>query len=137
MQLPPGLKYDKVRLERALDAFFGSIRLAIEFRHGSWYEEGVTELLYQRDVSFVNADSPKKAIDFSLKAVFPYLRFHGRTGWYNSDYTEKKLCEVATYFSNATLSHERPGFAFFNNDFGGFAPKNALHLIELTGEMEK
>lgn len=134
LQLPPGLKRDKERLEKALDAFSGPIRLAVEFRHASWYDDAVTELLYQRGISFVNADSPKKAIDFSLKTAFPYLRFHGRTGWYNSDYTEEELRKVAAYLAGFALRRDQPCFAFFNNDFGGFAPRNALRLIELTGE---
>ncbi len=134
MQLPPGLKCDKERLKKALEAFPGTIRLAVEFRNAGWYAEDVKEFLFQRGISFVNADSPKKAVDFTLKTAFPYLRFHGRTGWYNSDYSEEELRKVAAYFTGLVLRRDQPGFVFFNNDFGGFAPRNALRLIELTAE---
>ncbi|MGB9746186.1 MAG: DUF72 domain-containing protein [Bacteroidales bacterium] len=135
MQLPPGLKCNKKLLEKSLDAFPESVRLAVEFRHASWYEEGVIKLLLRKGVSFVNADSPQRTIDFSLQTAFPYLRFHGRNGWYNSDYTEEELRKAAVYFAGLTLSREQPGFAFFNNDFGGFAPRNAIRLMEMTREL--
>lgn len=133
VQLPPGLRYDEQLLFSALDVFPREIRLAVEFRNKQWYKNSVLDRLFQKGIAVVLVDSPEKSLDCTLKSIFPYLRFHGRTGWYSSFYSDEELYQVAKFLSGVELTKEKPGFVFFNNDFGGFAPRNAIRLLKLAG----
>jgi uncharacterized protein YecE (DUF72 family) len=59
-----------------------------------------------------------------------YLRFHGREQLYASDYSETVLREYGEKIMNY-LAEGREVWVFFNNDYYGFAVKNAEKLIEI------
>jgi len=123
-QLPASFHRDDERLAGAVDEL-GSGRHAFEFRHPSWYVEEVEALLRERDVAFVVADSRRRRLPVpGSTASWTYVRFHDGRGR-DGNYSEAQLSEWA-----GRLRGTR-GYAFFNNDWEGFAVGNALRLREL------
>lgn len=57
-----------------------------------------------------------------------YVRFHGNRVLYKSSYTDDELAEWATW-----MKQQRPCeiWAYFNNDFNGVGPNNAMTLQKL------
>jgi uncharacterized protein YecE (DUF72 family) len=125
-QLPPNFKRDDARLEAALDNLTPG-RHCFEFRHPSWFAEPVYEALRARDVALVIADDPE--LPFAtreLTATWTYVRFHrgsrGRRGNYSASELDTWRRRIAAWRSRADV------YAYFNNDWEGFAPRNALEL---------
>lgn len=125
-QLPPNLQRDDARLEAALGALTPG-RHCFEFRHPSWFAEPVLRALRERDVALVVADDPE--VSFGVRkpiASWAYVRFHrgsrGRRGNYSSAELDTWRRRIAAWRSRADV------FAYFNNDWEAFAPRNALEL---------
>ena len=57
---------------------------------------------------------------------FVYVRFHG-TQKYSGSYTDKTLDAWANWLA-ARVAEGRPIYAYFNNDTGGHAPRDAIRL---------
>ena len=131
-QLPPNFQRDDDRLASVLDALPTGLRHAFEFRHASWFADDVTAMLRAHGVALVVADRPEIR-DFQghvQTADFMYLRFHygsrGRRGNYSGSELEDWAGRIAAW----ARTHEV--FAYFNNDWEGFAPTNALTLRALV-----
>jgi uncharacterized protein YecE (DUF72 family) len=54
-----------------------------------------------------------------------YVRFHGVTRWYRHDYSHDELVEWADRIRRADAERV---WVYFNNDFDGYAIKNARML---------
>ena len=134
VQLPPGLHDDLPRLTvflHYLKEQFSAHRFAIEVRHDSWLHDAFFELLRQNNMAFVIADSGNRyPSDDRVTANFVYLRFHGNVKLYATDYREEELQAYAGKMRN-WLKEGKEIWAFFNNDFEGFAVKNANELKRL------
>jgi uncharacterized protein YecE (DUF72 family) len=135
IQLPPGLSFDKslaADFISLLKAQYGSYRFAVEVRHRSWITDGFFTLLAENGIAFVIADSGKRfPYHEAVTADFVYMRFHGMEKLYASDYDESSLL----HYAEKILSWLGAGldvWAFFNNDFNGFAVRNALRLNEMV-----
>lgn len=139
IQLPPGLNYNR---SLASDFFeliktrYKSCRFAIEVRHKSWITDDFFALLGQYGIAFVIADSGGRFPYYkAVTADFVYLRFHGPEKLYASDYAESELRQHAEKIINwLKAGHEV--WVFFNNDFHGFALKNAFKLEEMIHSMQ-
>jgi len=135
VQLPPGLAFDMPLITDflcMLDERAGGYRFAIEVRHRSWITEAFFDLLAEHKVAFVIADSGKRfPYHEAVTAVFIYLRFHGHESLYSSDYPDPELRRYAEKIRQ-WLEKGYEVWVFFNNDFGGYAIKNALRLEELV-----
>lgn len=135
-QLPPGFARDVERLARFL-APLGRypVRNAIEFRHESWLDVEVESLCRAHNVALCIADWPAFAADLPLTADFVYMRRHGLHGRYDSCYTPDELAGDARRI-DGYLAGGRDVGIFFNNDFNGYAPENALELSRLLERRE-
>ena len=130
-QLPPTFRRDDDRLAAALREIPQDLRHAIEFRHPTWFADPVLELLRAHDVALVIADRPEIAsfqLD-ELTAGFTFIRFHHGARGRRGNYSERELEEWARRIDG--WRSERDVYAYFNNDWEGFAPANALRLREL------
>ena len=125
-QLPPTFRRDDDRLAEALDAFPRELRHAIEFRHESWFVPDVLALLRERNVALVVAGRVTEPT-----ADFAYVRFHHGERGRRGNYSDAELDEWAEWI--AAWSDRRDVYAYFNNDWEGFAPRNALGLKERLG----
>jgi len=130
-QLPPTFQRDDERLARALDDLPTEFRHAFEFRHPSWFTEDVFSLLREHDVAVVIADRPEIGalqID-TLTAGFVYVRFHHGTRGRRGNYSQSELGSWATRIRG--WSRRQDVWGYFNNDWEGFAPRNAEALKQL------
>lgn len=135
VQLPPGLSYDHSLISDFFDllkAQYDTYRFAVEVRHKSWITDNFFELLRQYGIAFVIADSGRRFPYYeAVIADSVYLRFHGPDALYASDYGESDLQRYAEKIIS-WLQEDHDVWAFFNNDFHGFAVKNSLRLKELV-----
>ena len=135
IQLPPGISYDRGLIADFLDILktgYTSFRFAIEIRHRSWITDSFLDMLMQNGVAFVVADSGGRFPHHeAVTADTVYLRFHGPDKLYASEYGGSGLRMVAEKIINwLRAGHEV--WAFFNNDFHGYAVRNALKLNGLV-----
>jgi uncharacterized protein YecE (DUF72 family) len=146
IQLPPGLTATATeKLEQLLDKVCAadparSWKLAVEFRHRSWYTPEVEALLHRYQASRVLHDMPptrlpsenpsidpsspphhfpsaKPPADPSAPVPFVYLRFHGPAGDYKGGYPDATL---RTWAEKAVgwLSAGKEVYVYFNNTIG-------------------
>jgi uncharacterized protein YecE (DUF72 family) len=130
-QLPPHFHRDDGRLAAFLAALPTRRRNAVEFRHASWLAEPIYDLLRRHSVALCLADSRGQTLPAEplLTTDWSYLRFHA--GLDGGDYTDDQLCHWAAVIAD----FHRQGaasFVYFNNDWEGFALKNAARLKELV-----
>ena len=78
------------------------------------------------DIALVLHDMPGSEAPRTITARFTYVRFHGSTGRYNGAYPRDTLEDWAEWLLASNVS----GFAYFNNDVGGHAPRDAVRLRE-------
>jgi uncharacterized protein YecE (DUF72 family) len=130
-QLPPNFHKDIHRLGNFLRRLPGKYRHAVEFRHVSWLEEDVFELLRKYDIAHVSVSSLGMPMNLTVTSNMVYIRFHGLRGGAAHDYKRSELEPWARHIKEQ--SHDgRMVFAYFNNDANVRAPKNAKLLIEMT-----
>ena len=126
-QLPANFRRDDERLGAALAALPPG-RHCFEFRHSSWFAEPVYELLRVHAAALVIGDRPevKEFQTFELTTDWTYVRFHHGSRGRRGNYSERELEEWAQRFENWRRDVEI--YAYFNNDWEGFAVRNALWL---------
>jgi uncharacterized protein YecE (DUF72 family) len=125
-QLPETFHRDDERLAGAL-ARLPAGRHCFEFRHESWFAAEVYELLREHGAALVIGDHPARPFQaHELTADWTYVRFHsgsrGRRGNYSDGELETWARRIAAWRSRAEV------LAYFNNDWEGFAVRNALAL---------
>jgi uncharacterized protein YecE (DUF72 family) len=125
VQLPPRWSVDPGRLDAFLRvAPCRHRRFAVELRDPSWLCDEVFDVLRRRRVALVIHDLLEDH-PVALTASWTYLRFHGRR--YGGRYSRQALSGQARRIRR----WRRRGydvFAYFNNDVGGHAPRNAADL---------
>jgi uncharacterized protein YecE (DUF72 family) len=125
-QLPANFHRDDERLENALGALPRG-RHCFEFRHESWFTPAVYELLRTRGVALVIGDHPQRPFQtHELTADWTFVRFHYGKRGRNGNYSESELEDWCDRIAGWRRSVEV--FAYFNNDWLGYAVKNALWL---------
>jgi uncharacterized protein YecE (DUF72 family) len=123
-QLPENFRRDDERLAFALECLPPGHH-CFEFRHPSWFVPQVYALLREHGVALVIADHPERLFQtHELTADWTFVRFH--YGSRNGNYTERELEQWRRRISAWRARVEV--FAYFNNDWEGFAVKNALWL---------
>lgn len=148
-QFPPSFKCEE-RNRDIISAVAGTFRdypLAVELRHKSWSDdEGTAVLLRENGISWVRIDEPK--FDSSIAAELPltsdtaYYRFHGRNAkeWWTGDsaaryrylYSDEEIEELAEGV-RAARNSVKYLYAFFNNHWQAYAPRNATGLKRQLG----
>ena len=128
-QLPPTFRRDDGRLAEAL-AQLPPGRHCFEFRHPSWFVPEVTDLLRAHGVALVIGDRQEVHAfqSHELTADWTFVRFHAGSRGRRGNYSEGELQEWAARIRSWPV---REAFLYFNNDWEGFAPRNALRLKEL------
>jgi uncharacterized protein YecE (DUF72 family) len=127
VQFPPSLTRAHVRQLETLLVCIGQYnanhewKIAVEFRHRSWYHEDIYKLLEDHRASLVLQDIPKSAAPLISTADFIYARFHGPQGNYKDSYSESFLAEYATYIRE-WLQEGKTVYAYFNNTAGDAFP---------------
>jgi uncharacterized protein YecE (DUF72 family) len=125
-QLPETFRRDDDRLGNALEQLPEG-RHCFEFRHPSWFETEIFDLLREHEVALVIGDHPERRFQpYEITAGWTFIRFHygrrGRDGNYSLSELETWKRRIASWRSRAEV------FAYFNNDWRGCAPRNARWL---------
>jgi uncharacterized protein YecE (DUF72 family) len=125
-QLPETFHRDDERLRQALDRLPPG-RHAFEFRHPSWFHPDVYSLLRERGAALVIGDHPERPFQaHELTAGWTYVRFHhGRRGR-RGNYSERELDDWARRLR--AWRRRAEAYVYFNNDWEGFAVRNAREL---------
>jgi uncharacterized protein YecE (DUF72 family) len=85
------------------------------------------DLLRRHGVALAIAHHPERPFQaFELTADFTFLRFHHGARGRRGNYSDRELGEWADRV--ASLAQQAEVFAYFNNDWEGFAVRNALAL---------
>lgn len=160
-QLPPNLQFDKDKLAAFFDLLPRTsteavelaskrdeklsedrislridgdrpLRHALEVRHASFKTDEAVELLREKDIAFVVADTAGRYpfVD-TPTSDFVYVRLHGDEELYASGYGEEALDAWAERIAGWSASG-RDVFAYFDNDVKGYAPFDAMRLIART-----
>jgi uncharacterized protein YecE (DUF72 family) len=131
-QLPPQFAADQNRLARFLRMLPRRYLYAFEFRHQSWYERDIMNLLREHDVSLCLSDHHDAPAPWIVTAHHVYVRGHGPGGRYKDNYSEPTLRDWAKHMRK----WRRQGntvFAFFDNDQKSAAPADARRLMRILG----
>jgi uncharacterized protein YecE (DUF72 family) len=125
-QLPPNFRRDDEALAKAL-AELPPGRHCFEFRHESWFEPTVYELLGSHGVALVIGDHPRWPFQARvLTTDWTLVRLHhghrGRRGNYSRSELETWARRIAAWRSRADV------YVYLNNDREGFAVENARFL---------
>jgi uncharacterized protein YecE (DUF72 family) len=125
-QLPPNMKKDLPRLETFLAQLPQATRAAFEFRHPTWFDDDVLDLLRSQNRALCVSDTddmPTTHIDQT--ADWGYLRLR------RVNYSEENLAE---WLGRIRDQNWQETFLFFKHEDAGTGPKLAAEFLELAGK---
>lgn len=145
-QFPPSFRNDSYgqQILNAVIKTFSQYRLAVELRHRSWSDDkNIVHFLRENNVAWVQIDEPKfpssVAKEVPLTCDMAYFRFHGRNAemWWKGDsetryrylYSPEEISELANRVK-VVSEQTKLTFAFFNNHWRGYAPRNAIDMMK-------
>ncbi len=146
VQLPPSLKIDLTRLDEFLSSAQkaqenirpeGPLRIAVEFRHQSWFDhanrDALVRMLTRHHTAFVYAHSNRFPYPETepVTADFVYLRLHGPEQMFASVYGKEKLMRWVPRVTR-WLDQGLDVYFYFNNDVNGYAVSDARELLRLV-----
>lgn len=132
-QLPESFHRDEERLAGFL-RMLPDGRHALELRHPSWFVASVLEMLREREVALVQADHPRRPFQLhEPTASWRYVRFHYGARGRRGNYSRSELEAWARRLHEWRATHEV--LAYFNNDWEGFAVRNALWLEDRLAQL--
>lgn len=134
VQLPPGMPRDDVRLEYFLGRLPDGLRVAVEFRHDSWVDDGVFAILERHGAAYVVMSGAHLPCALRATTDFVYVRLHGPDpNWlYGGSYDDASMRWWADRIRE-WQGQGRDVFAYFNNDADGNAVRNAQALKAALG----
>src|SRR3972149_8546092 len=93
IQLPPGLKFKKEKVEPFLKILPADQQFALEYRNKTWLTEEAHKLLSDNNVAAVVVDEPLLPPEIRLTSDLAYVRWHGKGKkmWYNYRYSKEEL----------------------------------------------
>ena len=128
IQLPPSLKFDRLLMTDFFALLDPALRYTVEARNKSFISDDFFSMLREQNISWCIAESAGRyPYDEAVTASFVYLRLHGRTELYASSYSDDEL----KVMRDKIHDWGRDTYVYFDNDFGGFAVRNALTLKHL------
>jgi uncharacterized protein YecE (DUF72 family) len=133
VQLGPNHGRDDVRLEYFLARLPRWMRVAVEFRHDSWIDDGVFAILERHQVAYCVTSGAGLPCVLRATAPFVYVRLHGPDPHhlYGGSYSDDDL----RWWADRIGEWHAAGldvYAYFNNDGGGNAVRNAWTLRSIS-----
>jgi uncharacterized protein YecE (DUF72 family) len=130
IQLPPSMRIEVGRLRETLEAFPSSWRVAVEFRHDSWYTDEVRALLEEFGTALCLADRFKPLTPIWRTADWTYLRFHAGRATPRPCYGRQSL---ATWLDRLAenWTPDEDVYVYFNNDPRACALRDAIVFARL------
>jgi uncharacterized protein YecE (DUF72 family) len=133
-QLPERFHRDEERLSSALVELPPGLH-CFEFRHPSWFVGEVMDLLRTFGVALVLGDDARRPLpESTLTADWTLVRFHFGARGRRGNYSESELDEWAMRIHEWRRSVAV--YAYFNNDWEEFAPRNASGMLRRLANLE-
>lgn len=124
-QLPPNLKKDVPRLRDFLALVPKQRRAALEFRHASWFDEEVFELMRQHRAALCIAEAEEGVeVPFVSTADWGYLRLR------RPDYGDAELTD---WLKRIREQGWQDAYVFFKHEDEGKGPQMAQRFQQLAG----
>ena len=137
VQLPPRWRRDLPRLTAFLDAAPADLRLALEVREPSWFDDGVYAALATRDVALCVHDMlPDHPV--VATATHAYVRCHGPHAPgrpYVGRYPRRRLDALVELLGQLGDQADTVR-CYFNNDIGGAAVADARAVVRRLGRAD-
>jgi uncharacterized protein YecE (DUF72 family) len=130
-QLPPRFLADRERLGAFLSSLPRERRYTFEFRHPSWFEPAILDVLRDHDVALCIGDHAAAPSPWEVTSDLVYIRGHGPSGRYFGHYDDDTLRLWAERIAG-WRAHGRTVHCYFDNDIKSAAPADARRLVELT-----
>ena len=125
-QLPPRWPVNIERFRAFLQTLPKRRRHVVELREPSWYCDEVFDALRQHKVGLCLHDMAGSASGRIEVGPIVYVRFHGPAK-YSGSYSDEALDGWAEWLATRARAGV-PVYAYFNNDIGGHAPRDAVRL---------
>src|SRR5437588_4676665 len=127
-QLPENFHRDDDRLRGWL-RLLPAGRHTIEFRHESWFAPEVMQALRSREVALTIGDHPARPFQsHEFTASWTFVRFHYGSRGRQGNYSATEIRAWAERIRRWRRHHDV--YAYFNNEWRGFAPANARELLK-------
>lgn len=132
VQLGPRQQRDDALLDHFLGLLPGWIRTAVEFRHPSWHDERVFDLLQRHEAAYCVMSGARLPCVLRCTAPFVYLRMHGPDPdhLYAGSYPRDSLAWWAERIREWNRQAKEV-YVYFNNDGEGNAVRDAETLRRL------
>jgi uncharacterized protein YecE (DUF72 family) len=125
-QLPPNFRKDVPRLAAFFDAMPERRRVAVEFRHASWFDDEVFDTLRARGAALCIADTGEEPVaPLVATADWGYLRLR------REDFEDSELRAWAQKIREQPWSD---AFVFLKHEEEGKGPKLAARLMDFLAE---
>jgi uncharacterized protein YecE (DUF72 family) len=124
LQLPPTLQADLPTLAAVLDRLPPAFRVAIEFRHRSWFTDEVRRCLTDRGVALCLTDRRGPTSPVWRTADWTFLRFHEGRATPRPCYGRQALRTWADRLASM-WGPDVDAWVYFNNDPRACAPRDA------------
>ena len=124
-QTPPNLQADLALFRDFAQLLPQAYQFAFEFRHLSWFNDSVYEILRQKNAALCWAESEKITTPHVATANFLYYRF--RVPGYSQDQLKKIAEELITQ------SRDKEVFAYFKHEENPESALNAVTVARLSG----
>ena len=125
-QLPPNFKKAADRLGRLLTIMPDGVRVALEFRHESWFDDEIYALLRSRNAALCIADTEEGTTPAVATADFGYLRL--RAVEYSDDDLKTWIAKI-----DQVGGGWRDAYVFFKHEDSGSGPALARRFLALRG----
>ncbi len=100
VQLPPNMKKDAARLDSFLSSFGSRARLALEFRHDSWFADDVYDVLKKHNSALgVIEKEEGQSADAPREVTGPFVYMRLRKG----EYSKAELLDWARWIRSRTV----------------------------------
>jgi uncharacterized protein YecE (DUF72 family) len=120
--LPPNMKQDMDRLRALLALIPDGVRSAIEFRHESWHDDAVFDVLREKNVALCIAQTDEDTTPFVATADWGYLRLRAVA------YDAAGLLDWKTKIGTQAWSE---AFVYFKHEDEGTGPRFARAFLDL------
>ena len=124
-QLPPNLKADAELLGEFLAVLPRGVPTAFEFRHNSWFNDEIYDLLKGRNLALCVAETEERTTPDVITADFCYYRY--RKPSYTPEERRAMISRIQEH-----LAAGRNVFAYFKHEE---TPEGAMYAVELLKEL--
>lgn len=123
-QFPPNFPANRQRLEAFLALIPGRISCVFEFRHPSWLDQEIIDLLAERGFGLCLADTDEKPTQGIIStADWGYLRLR------RADYTE---ADLSRWLAAILAQPWERAYVFFKHEEEAIGPETAIRFRELA-----